>query len=138
MIALVVAAAFALERIGHSDPRSRGATATAGRTMPLPGCPVGLEFKLQSMVRRTFNDRSVFAQREPIEKLARKIQCAVEETADQNLGRDPELWLFYEAKLRLAALDLGQAAGSGVRPALLGAARQIDLTCVGCHSAFRH
>ena len=83
-------------------------------------------------------DGQVSREREQVEALARKAQWVAEQTADQDPGRSSELWLFHAAKMRLAALDLGQAARIGDRAALLSAARQLDTTCIGCHEIFRH
>lgn len=57
-------------------------------------------------------------------------------------GHDPGLnrsdWRRYSRRMRLAALELSQAAEAGDRLAMLGAARHLDATCVQCHNAFRH
>jgi hypothetical protein len=38
--------------------------------------------------------------------------------------------------MRLASIDLGEAAGVGDQAAILSAARALNTTCVKCHEAF--
>jgi RNA polymerase sigma factor (sigma-70 family) len=99
--------------------------------------PSGAAMNLESRLQRSLGDGQVSREREQVEALARKAQWVAEQTADQDPGRSSEFWLFHAAKMSLAALDLGQAARIGDRAALLGAARQLDTTCIGCHEIFR-
>src|SRR5271157_382470 len=139
LIALcAVSAAFAFARVGQLGPRSQPATVSVRQAMQSLRFPSGATMNLESRLQRSLGDGQVSREREQVEALARKAQWVAEQTADQDPGRSSEFWLFHAAKMRLAALDLGQAARIGDRAALLGAARQLDTTCIGCHEIFRH
>ena len=133
-----VCAAFAFARVGQLGPRSQRATVSVRQAMQSLRFPSGAAMNLESRLQRSLGDGQVSREREQVEALARKAQWVAEQTADQDPGRSSEFWLFHAAKMRLAALDLGQAARIGDRAALLGAARQLDTTCIGCHEIFRH
>ena len=139
LIALcAVCATFAFARVGQLGPRSQPATVSVRQAMQSLRFPSGAAMNLESRLQRSLGDGQVSREREQVEALARKAQWVAEQTADQDPGRSSELWLFHAAKMRLAALDLGQAARIGDRAALLSAARQLDTTCIGCHQIFRH
>jgi RNA polymerase sigma factor (sigma-70 family) len=138
MIALVACAAYALARAEHFDQRNQAASVSVRRAMQSLHLPAGASMNLETKIQQSLEDGDVFVEREQLEGLARKVQWVAEQTADQDPGRSSELWLFHAARLRLAALDLGQAARISDRAALLSAARQMDTTCIGCHEIFRH
>jgi RNA polymerase sigma factor (sigma-70 family) len=139
LIALcAVCAAFALARVGQLGPRRQPATVSVRQAMQSLRFPSESAMNLESRLQRSLGDGQVSREREQVEALARKAQWVAEQTVDQDPGRSSELWLFHAVKMRLAALDLGQAARIGDRAALLGAARQLDATCIGCHEIFRH
>jgi RNA polymerase sigma factor (sigma-70 family) len=94
----------------------------------------GVDF--QSLLERIARDSEIPPDREQVEVLARKVQWVADWIAEHDPGGDRELWQFHTAKMRLAALDLAQAARIDDRAALLGAARNLDVTCVRCHEVF--
>jgi hypothetical protein len=139
MIALcAVCAAFAFARVRQLGPRSQTATVSVRQAMQSLRFPSGAAMNLESRLQRSLGDGEVTREREQVEALARKAQWVAEQAVDQDPGGRSELWLFHAAKMRLAALDLGRAARIGDRAALLGAARQLETTCIGCHEIFRH
>ena len=138
MIALAVCAAYAFTRARQFDPRTQPTTVSVRQAMQSLRDPSGADTTLESRLQRSFAAGSGSRQYEQVEAFARNVRRVAEQTADQDPGRSSELWLFHAAKMRLAALDLGQAARIGDRFALLGAARQLDTTCIGCHEIFRH
>lgn len=133
----VVGAALAVARLGQLGPRSEPAAASVRQFMQSLRDPSGAETSLESRLQRSLADGAGSRQREQAKALARNARWVAEQTADQDPGRSPGLWLFYAAKMRLAALDLGRAARIGDRAALLVAARQLDTSCIGCHETFR-
>jgi RNA polymerase sigma-70 factor (ECF subfamily) len=138
MIALVVSAAFAITRVSRVDPGSQDATVSVRQAMQSLRLSEGAETKLEASVQQLLGSNSVSQEREPLVTLARKAQWVAEQVADQNPSGNSDLWLFHAARMRLAAIDLGHAARTGDQAALLGAVRNMDLTCIGCHNAFRH
>jgi len=139
MIALcAVCAAFAFARVRQFNPRGQIATVSVRQAMQSLRFPSEAAMSLESRVQRYLGEAEVSRQREQVEALARKAQWVAEQAVDHDPGRSSELWLFQAAKMRLAALDLGRAARIGDRTAQLGAVRQLDTTCIGCHEIFRH
>ncbi len=138
MIALAICAAFAFGRSGQPGPHHQPATISVVQAMQSLRDPAGAETTLESRLQQSFTDGAGSRQREQVEALARNARWAAEQTAGQTPARDSEIWLFQAAKMRLAALDLRRAATTGNRAALLGAARQLDATCIACHEVFRH
>ncbi len=138
MIALcALCAAFAFARVRQLNSRSQIATVAVRQAMQSLRLPSGAA-NLESQLQRRPGESEVTREREQVEALARNAQWVAELAVDQDPGRSSDLWLFHTAKMRLAALDLGRAARTGDRAALLGAARQLDTTCIGCHEIFRH
>jgi len=69
--------------------------------------------------------------------LARKSEWAANQLAVHDPGKKQEIWQYHAARMRLAAIDLARAASVPDRAAMVGAARNLDATCVRCHSIFR-
>jgi RNA polymerase sigma-70 factor (ECF subfamily) len=69
--------------------------------------------------------------------LARKSERAANQLAVHDPGKKQETWQYHAARMRLAAIDLGRAAILADRTAMVGAARNLDATCVRCHEIFR-
>lgn len=128
-------AAFRLRQIG---PQNQPATVSVRQAMQSLHSPSEGETSLESRLQRLLQDGQASGEREHVATLARKAQWVAEQAADVDPGRGRELWLFHAASMRLAALDLGHAARFGDQAALLGAARQLDTTCIACHEVFRH
>jgi cytochrome c556 len=74
---------------------------------------------------------------EQFDVLARKAQWVADRIAEHDPCIRPAVWQYHTAKMRLAALDLAQAARTDDRAAILTAARQLDATCINCHEVFR-
>ena len=70
--------------------------------------------------------------------LARKSQWVAVRIAGHDPGERRTLWQDHAARMGSAAADLAQALRADDRLAMLGAARQLDATCIQCHVAFRH
>ncbi len=132
-----VAAGLAFSRISHSGHEAEAAHCSMRQvmqslTLASPGAG-----DARDRLRTLESDQGAACSAEQVEALARTFQWVAEQTAGIDSGRDREVWLFHAAKMRLAAIDLGEAARNGDRLALLGAARRLDASCVGCHTAFR-
>ncbi len=69
--------------------------------------------------------------------LARKSEWAANQLAVHDPGKKQEIWQNQAARMRLAAIDLARAASVPDRAAMVGAARNLDATCVRCHEIFR-
>jgi RNA polymerase sigma factor (sigma-70 family) len=133
----IVCTAIALTRLTQIGPQSQPGTASVRHVMQSLRSPLGEDLSLECRLQRLLQDRQVSGGREHVAALARKAQWVAEQAADLDPGRSRELWLFHAARMHLAALDLGRAAAIGDRAGLLGAARQLDTTCIACHEVFR-
>jgi RNA polymerase sigma-70 factor (ECF subfamily) len=69
--------------------------------------------------------------------LARKSEWAANQLAMHDPGKKQEIWQYHTARMRLAAINLGRTAILADRAAVVGAARNLDATCVRCHEIFR-
>ena len=138
MIALAVCAAFASGRSGQPGAHQQSATISVVQAMQSLRDPEGTESTLEcagfSNPLPTASVPSSANRRKPLLVM---LGGQPSKLPVGRLRRTPK----YElpgGKMRLAALDMGRAATTGNRAALLGAARQLDATCIGCHEIFRH
>jgi len=69
--------------------------------------------------------------------LARKSEWAANQLKVHDPGKKQEIWQNQAARMRLAAIDLARAASVLDRAAMVGAARNLDATCIRCHEIFR-
>ncbi len=138
MIAFAVYAAFVIGRSGQPGADRQPAASLVRQTMQSLRDPSGTEVTFESRLVQSFSDPSGIGPREQAEAFARNARRVAEQTADQEPAHSSERWLFQAAKMHLAALDLDRAARIGDQAALLGAARQLDNTCIDCHKIFRH
>ena len=132
-------AALAFARVGQLGPRSQPATVSVRQAMQSLRVPSGAAMNLESRVQRSLGEagfpenanRSRFSLVRPSGLPSRP--------SIRTLAEAPNSGSSAPAKIHLAGgLDLGRAARIGDRAALLGAVRQLDTTCIGCHEIFRH
>jgi RNA polymerase sigma factor (sigma-70 family) len=122
-------------------------TRTAGRDHHLAGISVAQVMRsLQSSSR---GESSLHVILDEIDRLnglpdpeqfaafARKSEWAANQLTAHDPGEKHEVWQYHAARMRLAAIDLARAANLPDRAAMVGAARNLDATCVRCHEIFR-
>jgi hypothetical protein len=92
---------------------------------------------LPAMLQRIAQSGQVTESREQVGVLARTAgRVAVRAAREAPLARSA-LWLDQAERMRLACLDLTEAARSGDDGSIVEAARRLDATCLACHAVFR-
>jgi RNA polymerase sigma factor (sigma-70 family) len=128
--------ALAVVRTRTVAPDHRRATLSVGQVMRSLESSSHGEPSLHAVLERV--DRSAgMPDPEQFMVLARKAEWAANQLAVHDPGKKQETWQFHAARMRLAAIDLARAANLADRAAMVGAARNLDATCVRCHEIFR-
>lgn len=74
---------------------------------------------------------------EEIARLARQTAQVAEQVSGHDPGKNRNDWRLHAGEMRLAALQLAQAAEENDRLALRAAVRRLNLSCQQCHDIFR-
>jgi RNA polymerase sigma-70 factor (ECF subfamily) len=92
---------------------------------------------LPAMLQRILRSGQITESREQVGVLARTAGRVAVRTAGEAPQARSALWLDQAERMRLASLDLGEAARFGDDGAIVEAARRLDATCLACHAVFR-
>jgi RNA polymerase sigma-70 factor (ECF subfamily) len=137
IIFCLAAAAMALLRHDLGSHRSMVSRLSLRQAMHSLGEPSHTEFDLWSRLSQPPGGSAPVWKGEQVAAFARKAKWVAEQAVEHRPKESSEIWLYFAARMRLAALDLDQAAGSGSSPAAMDAGRRLESTCIGCHETFR-
>ena len=131
-------AALMVPRIGQVDAPDPSATVLVRQAMKSFRPSGEASADPQEILERMAQGELRPGDREQVADLARKSQWVAERIAGHDPGERRDLWQYHAARMGSAATELAQAVRVDDRVAMLGAARQLDATCIQCHETFRH
>ena len=92
---------------------------------------------LETMLQRMARSGQVVESREQLDELSRIAEWVAAQAAREVPDLRTQFWSTQAERMRLAALDLGDAARISDSLAVAEAARRLDATCIACHEVFR-
>ena len=137
MILGLVCAAVLIPKVVTRDRTVGAERAVVRQVMASFRTADGDELDLPGLLERLARGDSGIPATEQLGALARKSEWVADRLIAHDPGPDRAIWKGKAARMKGAAADLARAVVQEDRLAMLGAARQLDATCVGCHELFR-